>query len=157
MRNFVLAILLVLIGPLKAEVNMGWEAISSPGVEHMKKSTVYDETFISKLRKDDDYNLTTFSEDDYIKSLPGIRKMIHILLDITQYKITDHSISKMPDEVNIKIKGTYLKQNKEISFCEHHVFNYKYFIQKQFLYLTANESKMFNDKSNCNQILERDI
>jgi tartrate dehydratase beta subunit/fumarate hydratase class I family protein len=100
-----------------------WEKVSSPGVKLMMKSNKLDDTFISLMEDNGEYDLKVFDSAAYLKGLPEAREVIYKIMGISDYLITNSNVIKLPNSIQIDFQGTNLKKSKvKMYFCESHIF-----------------------------------
>lgn len=127
-----------------------WEKISSPGVKLMIKSTKFEDTFVSIMEDDGEYDLKVFDSVAYLKGLPETREVMYKIMGISDYLISNSNVTNFPNSIQIDFQGTYLKKSKlKMYFCETHIFEKNIFRQKQLLIPSKLETLAFNKEQTC--------
>jgi hypothetical protein len=132
-----------------------WEKISAPGVKMMLKSKKYEDTFLSLMESNDEYDLKSFDSNVYIKGIPEVKAPLLNLLGISEFLINDSKVTKYPEAWQVEIQGTYLKRSKvKILYCEIHFFEKNQSTQKQLLIPSEIAAKVFDKDKTCLKLIK---
>lgn len=138
MPIIVLSVVLLLQGAASAAVPSGWKVGEGPGLKAFWVHETIAGSSLGVTEENDDYNLTAFKEDVYVRELADVRSFLHNLMGIEKWAIEKHEISRTATSLALTIEGSYLRGGEiPVRFCERHEFTATRFQQIQLITPTA--------------------
>jgi len=126
-----------------AAIPKGWQAGEGPGMKAFWTHETIAGTSIGFTEDTDDYNLTAFKEDIYIRELADVRSFLHNLMGVEKWAIDKHQVTRSARNVVLTIEGSYLRGGEiPVRFCERHEFTATHFQQAQLITPTASLERL---------------
>jgi hypothetical protein len=143
MPIIVLSFIVLLQGAAFAAVPSGWQVGEGPGMKAFWTHQTIAGSSIGVVEENDEYNLTAFKEDVYVRELADVRSFLHNLMGIEKWAIEKHEISRTANALTLTIQGSYLRGGEiPVRFCERHEFTATRFQQTQLIAPTASFEKL---------------
>ena len=123
-----------------AAIPSDWKLIDSVGVDEAYQSITSSTSVMTVVKKEDNnqFKLKEFNLENYVKALPMTRSLIHKLVGIKNWEITESEKSEYFNGTTrvllVKLKGKYWRDEKtEVEFVEWHHFYGNTFLQLQLI------------------------